>query len=80
MPPEDQVISAAEEYLIKGSNTKESVLPETSIILNDSGREGDKGSNGVMDECMIKDNSSDESEWEVSDFMSSEDSCDEWLP
>ena len=28
MPPEDQLISAAEEYLNKDSNTEESVLPE----------------------------------------------------
>ena len=51
LPPEDQVISAAEEYLIKDSNTEESVLPETSGILNDNGREGDKDSDGIMDEC-----------------------------
>ena len=28
MPPEDQTISAAEEYLIKDSSTEESVLSE----------------------------------------------------
>ena len=29
---------------------------------------------------MIEDHASHESEWEVSDFISSEDACDEWLP
>ena len=29
---------------------------------------------------MIKDHASHEGEWEVSDFMSIEDSWDEWLP
>ena len=29
---------------------------------------------------VTKDNLCDECEWEVSDFMSSEDSCNEWLP
>ena len=28
MPPKDQIVSAAEEYLIKDSNTEESFLSE----------------------------------------------------
>lgn len=62
LPPEGEIISAAEEYLIKNSNTEKSVLPETSSILNDSGRESDKDTDGSMDGSVTKDNSSEESE------------------
>ena len=55
-------------------------LPETSRVTNDSGREGERESDGGVDDAVTNDDSSQESEWEVSDFMSSEDSCDEWLP
>ena len=55
---------------------EDSPIAETAII--NSGEEGDKESD--TNDCVERDNSSDESEWEVFDFMSSEDSCDEWLP
>ena len=51
-------------------------MAETAII--NSGEEGDKESE--TNDCVARENSSDESEWEVFDLMSSEDSCDEWLP
>ena len=57
-------------------HTEESTLPEGSITLNDSGREGDKESHGCMEDFATYDTASRESELEVSN----EDSCDEWLP
>ena len=55
---------------------EDSPMAETAII--NSGEEGDKESD--TNDCVARENSSDESEWEVFDLMSSEDSCDEWLP
>ena len=34
----------------------------------------------MKDENQKFDGSSNEDDWEVSDFLSSDDSCDEWLP
>lgn len=55
-------------------------LPETSRLLNDGGRESERESDGGMDDAVANNDSSQQSEWEASDFMSSQDSCDDWLP
>ena len=75
---EDQPMSNPEKLLIEKCHTEESTLPKVSLSLNDGGREGDKESDGSMKGFTTYDAASRESEWEVSNFMSSEDSCDEW--
>lgn len=66
----------------KSSNKSETETPLHSKTLIDKFYDGD-------DEAEIPiflvpqtgySESEDESDWEVSDFLSSEDSCDEWLP
>ena len=48
---------------------------DTETVLNEH---GDNLKNGISQNDS--DSNDDESDWEVSDFTSSEDSCDEWLP
>ncbi len=67
LPPNKQTIS----------NTAKDRTTAATLIIN-SGGEGDREPD--MNNCAVKDNSSDESDWEVFDFMSSENSYDEGLP
>ena len=72
-----------QEHEVIISNAKlrdKSEMLEESVAFNDSGEEGGNDSNGCRDDCLVEDDSCDESEWEISDFLSSNDSCDEWLP
>jgi hypothetical protein len=46
---------------------------------NDGGDEGDEDMDSVT-KSTEEENNTDESDWEVSDFASSDDSCDEWMP
>ena len=71
-----------QEHEVIISNAKlrdKSEMLEESVAFNDSGEEGDNDSSGCRDYCLVEDDSCDESEWEISDFLSSNDSCDEWL-
>ena len=52
---------------------------EESSAFNEGGEEGDNNYNGGTDGCLIEDDSCDESEWEISDFLSSNDSCNDCL-
>ena len=61
------------EHEVVISNSKyrdKSVLLEESAF-SDSGEEDDNDYNGGTDGCLVEDDSCDESEWGISDFLSS---------
>ena len=47
---------------------------------DDSGEEPDEELFSVTNSSTVACKTSSESDWEVSNFLSSDDSCDEWLP
>ena len=47
---------------------------------DDSGEEPDEELFSVTNSSTVACKTSSESNWEVSNFLSSDDSCDEWLP
>ena len=52
---------------------------ETIFTGIDEGMEGDEDTDNII-LCEQEEEVDDDSNWEVSDFMSSDDSCDEWVP
>ena len=52
---------------------------KTNVIIDYESEDADEESVADVNEQLTSDAIS-ESEWEVSDFLSSDDSCDEWLP
>ena len=73
-------------YTRKLKKAKERVQPtamedvgdETIFTGIDEGMEGDEDTDNII--CEQEEEVDDDSNWEVSDFMSSDDSCDEWVP
>ena len=47
---------------------------------DESGEEADEELFSVINSLTAACNTSNESDWEFADFLSSDDSCDEWLP
>ena len=57
----------------------EDVVGDETIITGiDEGMEGDEDTDNII--CEQEGEVDDDSNWEVLDFMSSDDSCDEWVP
>ena len=64
-----------QRYQKKGNNAKDKLLPQ-----DNSGKNANEEPISATSSTTAAYNTNSESDWEISDFFSSENSCDEWLP